>query len=193
MMQCHSCLPGFGNYLARPLFRDQEDKLPTMDEAAATKLLHDALKACSPFTLQHAALVLSMLTLVTSVQYATGYTQRTWHQEPLASGCCLQVCYYRDKQSINKFRIITATKAGVKLTEPFALETNWHYKVHALLSAAPEVHTPFHRPQTSDSACSVRWCSKASTQQPSSTPVFWQRPQTELLPRRLLSTQQQML
>jgi hypothetical protein len=41
----------------------------------------------------------------------------------------LQVCYYRDKQSINKFRIITATKAGVKLTEPFALETNWHYKV----------------------------------------------------------------
>ena len=45
------------------------------------------------------------------------------------SRCCLQVCYYRDKQSINKFRIITATKAGVKLTEPFALETNWHYKV----------------------------------------------------------------
>ena len=37
---------GFGNYLARPLFRDQEDKLPSMDEASATKLLHDALKAC---------------------------------------------------------------------------------------------------------------------------------------------------
>jgi hypothetical protein len=36
---------GFGNYLARPLFRDQEDKLPSMDEASATKLLHDALKA----------------------------------------------------------------------------------------------------------------------------------------------------
>ena len=42
-----------------------------------------------------------------------------------------QVCYYRDKQSINKFRIITSTAAGVKLTEPFALETNWGYKVSA--------------------------------------------------------------
>lgn len=73
---------GFGNYLARPLFRDQEAKLPTMSEADATRLMHDALK----------------------------------------------VCYYRDKQSINKFRIITATQAGVKLAEPFALETNWHYK-----------------------------------------------------------------
>ena len=48
-----------------------------------------------------------------------------------ADGLCVQVCYYRDKQSINKFRIITATGAGVKLTEPFALETNWHYKVHS--------------------------------------------------------------
>lgn len=43
--------------------------------------------------------------------------------------CNGQVCYYRDKQSINKFRIITSTAAGVKLTEPFALETNWGYKV----------------------------------------------------------------
>lgn len=44
----------------------------------------------------------------------------------------VQVCYYRDKQSINKFRIIKATKAGVTLTEPFALETKWHYKVCGL-------------------------------------------------------------
>ena len=47
------------------------------------------------------------------------------------------MCYYRDKQSINKFRIITATKAGVKLTEPFALETNWHYKVRAGADRCP--------------------------------------------------------
>jgi len=71
---------GFGNHLARPLFRERHR--PDMSEEEATKLLHDALR----------------------------------------------VCYYRDKQSINKFRIITSTAAGVKLTEPFALETNWGYK-----------------------------------------------------------------
>lgn len=71
---------GFGNHLARPLFRERHR--PDMSEAEATQLLHDALK----------------------------------------------VCYYRDKQSINKFRIIKATKDGVTTTPPFALETNWHYK-----------------------------------------------------------------
>ena len=40
-----------------------------------------------------------------------------------------QVCYYRDKQSINKFKLATVTSAGVKITEPFALETKWDYKV----------------------------------------------------------------
>ncbi len=48
------------------------------------------------------------------------------------------MCYYRDKQSINKFRIIKATAAGVTLTEPFALETNWHYKVRILRCAADQ-------------------------------------------------------
>ena len=41
----------------------------------------------------------------------------------------MQVCYYRDKQSINKFKLATVTAAGVKITEPFALETEWGYKV----------------------------------------------------------------
>lgn len=41
----------------------------------------------------------------------------------------VQVCYYRDKQSINKFKLATVTAAGVKITEPFALETEWGYKV----------------------------------------------------------------
>ena len=33
---------GFGNYLARPLFRERHS--PDMSEADATKLLHDALR-----------------------------------------------------------------------------------------------------------------------------------------------------
>ena len=48
--------------------------------------------------------------------------------------CCAysalaQVCYYRDKQSINKFKLATVTAAGVNITEPFALETKWDFKV----------------------------------------------------------------
>lgn len=55
----------------------------------------------------------------------------------------VQVCYYRDKQSINKFRIITSTPAGVKFTEPFALDTNWGYKVSV---AAWASGTPKRKP-----------------------------------------------
>jgi hypothetical protein len=42
---------------------------------------------------------------------------------------CEQVCYYRDKQSINKFQIATVTAKGVEISEPFALETKWDYQV----------------------------------------------------------------
>ena len=76
---------GFGNYLARPLFRERHS--PDMSEAEATKLMHDALR----------------------------------------------VCFYRDKQSINKFKLATVTAAGVKISEPFMLETNWNYKVRQYL------------------------------------------------------------
>lgn len=44
---------------------------------------------------------------------------------------CLRVCYYRDKQSINKFQIAKVTKEGVTISEPFALETQWGYKAFA--------------------------------------------------------------
>ncbi|KAK9804889.1 hypothetical protein WJX72_010345 [[Myrmecia] bisecta] len=71
---------GFGNMLARPLFRERHH--PDMSEAEATKLLHDALR----------------------------------------------VCYYRDKNSINKFQMAKATAEGVTISEPFSLETNWEYK-----------------------------------------------------------------
>jgi len=37
----------------------------------------------------------------------------------------LRVCYYRDKNSINKFQVATVTAAGVALSEPFALATEW--------------------------------------------------------------------
>mmetsp|Transcript_18024 Transcript_18024/g.30808 ORF Transcript_18024/g.30808 Transcript_18024/m.30808 type:complete len:286 (-) Transcript_18024:337-1194(-) len=43
----------------------------------------------------------------------------------------LRVCYYRDKQSINKFTVATATASGVKVSEPFALDMRWDYKLFA--------------------------------------------------------------
>ncbi|KAK9793714.1 hypothetical protein WJX73_005874 [Symbiochloris irregularis] len=71
---------GFGNMLARPLFREKHS--PDMSEADAEALIHEALK----------------------------------------------VCYYRDKQSINKFQLAKITEAGVSVSEPFALPTRWDYK-----------------------------------------------------------------
>ncbi len=72
---------GFGQMLARPLFREVDTT--TLDEAAAVELMHKALK----------------------------------------------VCYYRDKQSINKFQMARITKQGIAICEPFSLETNWEFKV----------------------------------------------------------------
>lgn len=48
---------------------------------------------------------------------------------------CLRVCYYRDKNSINKFQMAKVTKDGVSISEPFALETKWDYKRFADPSA----------------------------------------------------------
>jgi 20S proteasome subunit beta 7 len=40
----------------------------------------------------------------------------------------LTVCYYRDKQSINKFQVAQVGPGGrVAVSEPFALETAWDY------------------------------------------------------------------
>jgi 20S proteasome subunit beta 7 len=41
----------------------------------------------------------------------------------------LRVCYYRDKQSINKFQVAKATAAGTTVSEPFTLDMKWDYKV----------------------------------------------------------------
>jgi 20S proteasome subunit beta 7 len=49
---------------------------------------------------------------------------------------CLRVCYYRDKNSINKFQVSKVTAAGVEVGEPFALDTQWNYKAFVNPSAA---------------------------------------------------------
>jgi 20S proteasome subunit beta 7 len=75
---------GFGNQLARPLFREKHSV--NMSEAEAEELMKEALK----------------------------------------------VCYYRDKNSINKFQIAKITapegKPVVSISDPFALDTKWDYK-----------------------------------------------------------------
>ena len=54
----------------------------------------------------------------------------SYHHHTGVSFCCclLQVCYYRDKQTTNKFQIAKVTKDGTSISEPFALETQWGYK-----------------------------------------------------------------
>ena len=71
---------GFGNHLARPLFR--ESHRPDMSKAEAEALLTSALK----------------------------------------------VCFYRDKQSINKFQIAVVTEQGAEISAPFALDVKWDFK-----------------------------------------------------------------
>jgi 20S proteasome subunit beta 7 len=44
---------------------------------------------------------------------------------------CLRVLYYRDKQSINKYQVSNVTKDGVTISEPFALDSKWDYKIFA--------------------------------------------------------------
>jgi len=48
----------------------------------------------------------------------------------------LRVCYYRDKQSINKFQIATVTAANSNVSEPYSLTTSWHYEAFKNPAAA---------------------------------------------------------
>eukprot|EP01025_Chloroclados_australasicus_P035420 TRINITY_DN3606_c0_g1_i1.p1 TRINITY_DN3606_c0_g1~~TRINITY_DN3606_c0_g1_i1.p1 ORF type:complete len:288 (-),score=16.81 TRINITY_DN3606_c0_g1_i1:276-1139(-) len=41
----------------------------------------------------------------------------------------LKVCFYRDKDSINKFIMAKVTSTGVEFTQPFAVATEWNYKL----------------------------------------------------------------
>lgn len=55
--------------------------------------------------------------------------------QKLTVACVMQVCHYRDKNSINKFQIAKVTADGVNISEPFAVETKWDYKVSLLIHA----------------------------------------------------------
>jgi len=48
----------------------------------------------------------------------------------------LRVCYYRDKQSINKFQMAKVTKDGASISQPYALPTAWHYEAFVNPTAA---------------------------------------------------------
>jgi 20S proteasome subunit beta 7 len=41
----------------------------------------------------------------------------------------VQVCFYRDKNSINKFIVGKVSQVGVEFSEPFAVATEWNYSV----------------------------------------------------------------
>ncbi|KAJ3416536.1 Proteasome subunit beta type-7 [Chytridiales sp. JEL 0842] len=40
---------------------------------------------------------------------------------------CMRVLYYRDARSLNKFQRATITSAGVKITEPYSVSTEWGF------------------------------------------------------------------
>ena len=65
-----------------------------------------------------------MIVTVLPISFHTSFASK-W----CLTGCCLlQVCYYRDKQTTNKFQIAKVTKEGTHISEPFALDTQWSYK-----------------------------------------------------------------
>ncbi|CBZ30549.1 20s proteasome beta 7 subunit, (putative) [Leishmania mexicana MHOM/GT/2001/U1103] len=41
---------------------------------------------------------------------------------------CLRVLFYRECRSINKFQLADAAGDGVRISEPFDVETNWEYE-----------------------------------------------------------------
>jgi len=41
---------------------------------------------------------------------------------------CMKVLYYRDCRTINKIQRATVTKAGIQVSEPYVLDTEWEFK-----------------------------------------------------------------
>ena len=85
-------LAGFGNHLARPLMREKHR--PDMSEEEATALMHECLKVC----------------------YWRVCLQAMQALKPTFRLALLQVCYYRDKNSINKFQLAKVTAEGVTIS-----------------------------------------------------------------------------
>lgn len=71
---------GFGNHLARPIFRSEHRE--DMTEEEALRLLEK----------------------------------------------CLRVLFYRDRGSLNKVQVAIVTEAGVNISKPYALTSNWGYE-----------------------------------------------------------------
>jgi len=40
---------------------------------------------------------------------------------------CMRVLYYRDGRSMNKFQRAKVTEAGIQITEPYSLDTEWSF------------------------------------------------------------------
>lgn len=40
---------------------------------------------------------------------------------------CMRVLYYRDARSLNKLQIATIDVNGIRITDPFSLETSWGF------------------------------------------------------------------
>jgi 20S proteasome subunit beta 7 len=41
----------------------------------------------------------------------------------------VQVCFYRDKNSMNKFIMGKVAAGGVSISDPFSVATEWQFKV----------------------------------------------------------------
>ena len=102
--------------LARPLFRERHR--PDMSEEEATQLLHEGLRVGATVALDN-----KISSEAAQCQLCIANTVA------LYCGVLLQVCYYRDKQTTNKFQIAKVTAEGTTISDPFALETKWDYKV----------------------------------------------------------------
>ena len=121
---------GFGQMLARPLFRERHR--PDMSEEEATQLLHDALRvrvSCCLCWFGLGAECLPCQLRCGTINLGEVWTMLTLQMK-------LQVCYYRDKQTTNKFQIAKVSGEGVTVSEPFALETQWGYQARSCYASS---------------------------------------------------------
>jgi 20S proteasome subunit beta 7 len=120
---------GFASQLGLPLIR--EGHTATMSEKNAMKLLQQALKVRSQCctVLQRRGTALRQ----GHCKVEQGY-MHVFHRSVLFVLLCMtlafvQVCFYRDKNSINKFIVGKVAGEGVSFSEPFAVATEWNYSV----------------------------------------------------------------
>jgi len=60
--------------------------------------------------------------------------RKRWHENMTEAEAktlledCMNVLFYRDCRTINRYHLGKVTKAGVEISEPYSLETKWDYK-----------------------------------------------------------------